>query len=88
MTTEIEDSSVRGEEDVNRIDQLFDAAQMVQGFTYDLAAHLDPITTTELMLTSRRLERLAQRLAKEPQVVAALAQLDEGEETPDPLPEG
>ncbi|WP_424940281.1 hypothetical protein [Aliiroseovarius sp. S253] len=56
---------------------------MVQGFTYDLAAHLDPNTTTELMLMSRRLERLAARLAKEPEVVAALASMDKMKTPPD-----
>ena len=78
MTTDIGDSSENGGVQ-SRIEQLSDAAQMVQGFTYDLAAHLDPITTTELMLTSRRLERLAERLAKEPELMAALAQKDEDE---------
>ncbi|MCK0143328.1 hypothetical protein [Aliiroseovarius sp. F20344] len=77
MTTDIEGPSKRGSIKKNRIDQLSEAAQMVQGFAYDLAAYLDPITTTELMLTSRRLERLAERLSKEPDVLAALVKLDD-----------
>lgn len=77
MTTDIEGSSKRGSIKKNRIDQLSEAAQMVQGFAYDLAAYLDPITTTELMLTSRRLERLAERLSKEPEVLAALTKMDD-----------
>lgn len=76
MTTDIGDPSENSGAK-NRIEQLSDAARVVQGFTYDLAAHLDPITTTELMLTSRRLERLTERLAKEPELMAVLAQKDE-----------
>ena len=68
-----------GEDGKNRIDQLSDAAKMVQDFTYDLASHLDPIIMTELMVTSRRLERLAQRLAEDPEIVAAIARGDDGE---------
>ena len=80
MTTEIEGFPDR-EDGKNRIEQLSDAAQLVQDFTYDFAAHLDPITMTELMVTSRRLERLAQRLAEDPDIMAALAR-GTGGETP------
>lgn len=82
MTTGFKGSSER-REGKKRIDQLSDAAQIVQAFTYDLAAHLDPNITTELMLTSRRLERLAERLAKEPRVMAAITHTDKQEIPPD-----
>ncbi|MCK0170656.1 hypothetical protein [Aliiroseovarius sp. S1123] len=80
MTTEMEGFPERGGTK-DRIAQLSDAAQMVQDFTYDFATHLDPITMTELMVTSRRLERLAQRLAEDPAIVAALA-TETAEKTP------
>ncbi|SPF76665.1 hypothetical protein ALP8811_01678 [Aliiroseovarius pelagivivens] len=83
MTTEFKGSSDRGDEERNRIDQLSGAAQMVQGFTYDHAAHLDPTTVTELMLISRRLERLAERLENDPGVVAALAQANKAKTAPE-----
>lgn len=80
MTTEIEGFSER-EDGKDRIARLSDAAQMVQDFTYDFAIHLDPITMTELMVTSRRLERLAQRLAEDPNIMDAIAR-GEDRETP------
>lgn len=75
MTTDVEGTSKRGAVEKDRIDQLTDAAQMVQGFAYDLVGHLDPITTTELMATSRKLERLAERLSKDPDVLASVTKL-------------
>lgn len=81
MTAEIDGFPERGD-GKDRIDQLSDAAQMVQDFTYDFAMHLDPITMTELMVTSRRLERLTQRLAKDPAIVAALAAETDGKTLP------
>ncbi|WP_282181042.1 hypothetical protein [Aliiroseovarius marinus] len=82
MTTEMEGFPERGGAK-DRIAQLSDAAQMVQDFTYDFAMHLDPITMTELMVTSRRLERLAQRLAEDPNILAAIAREDDGETPPE-----
>ncbi|NDW51901.1 hypothetical protein [Aliiroseovarius sp. PrR006] len=82
MTAESEGFPDR-EDGKSRIDRLSDAAQMVQDFTYDFAAHLDPVIMTELMVTSRRLERLAQRLAKDPNIVDAIARGVGGETSPD-----
>lgn len=79
MTTDFRGSLDRGATGKSRIEQLTEAAEMVQGFAYDLAVHLDATTTTELMLTSRRLERLAESLSKEPRIVEALARLDTSE---------
>jgi hypothetical protein len=79
MTTDIKGASERGAKGKSRIEQLSEAAEMVQGFAYDLATHLDATTTTELMLISRRLERLAESLSKEKRIVEALARLDNSE---------
>lgn len=44
--------------------QLDQAARMVQDIAYALADRVDNTTLTELMLTSRKLERLSERLDK------------------------
>lgn len=82
MTAESEGFPERGGAK-DRIAQLSDAARMVQDFTYDFATHLDPIIMTELMITSRRLERLAQRLAEDADIMAAIARGDDGETPPE-----
>lgn len=65
------------------IERLAQAASVVQDVAYELAKQVDHTSTTELMVTSRKLERLVERLTAQLGAGAQVTWLAK-EDEPDP----